>query len=159
MSRLARLVSAACAAVLIAACGGGGGAALVDAIDTYLGTWTTACLIDAGTGRSERLVFTAVKTGVNQASFATTATAFPNASCTPPADIASSVVETGVIDGPATVPFPGVDRLTFTVPGLAPAKDIAFVNGNQLQFGDDLSPLDAQGYPTALDTSTTFFRL
>lgn len=168
MTRLARLVSAAGTAMLIAACGGGGGGGTTvasttaaDPIDKYLGNWATGCIIDAATGTSGLVVFTTTnKTSATQASFTTTVTGFANANCTAPPTATVSVAATGVIDGPTTVPSPGVDKITTTVPGAAPEKDIALLNGNQLQFGNSelTAPKDAQGYPTTLDTTAIFIK-
>ncbi len=176
LTRMASLVSAAGAALLIAACGGGGGTATTtaaDPVDKYLGTWgTTACFVDAATGVSfNNTVFTATKIDATRASFTTTASGFANPSCTAPPAATLSLTETAVHDGTATVDGKTVDRftntnVTFTVTDATGTtttpfpddKDIAFVNGNQLQFGDGTSPPDAQGYPTALDTTFVLTR-
>lgn len=167
MTRLARLVSAAGAAVLIAACGGGGGGDTTavlpaDPIDKYIGAWAV-CIPDPALNASARLEFTAAKIGATQASSSAQAIGFANTSCVPPAAIIIPIQEfsgIGVIDFPASGPS-GADKVTFTPSNTAiPSfKDITLVlNGNQLQFGDGASLPDAQGYPTALDSTITFTR-
>ncbi len=165
MARLARLVSAAGAAVLIAACGGGGGdttatATAADPIDQYIGHWAV-CIPDPARNASARLEFIATKIGATQASSLAQAIGFPNIGCAPPVAIIIPIPEFSgivVIDFPASGPV-GADKVTFRPSDTAipPSKDITLVlNGIQLQFGDGASPTDAQGYPTALDTSITF---
>ena len=167
MTRLARLVSIAGAAVLIGACGGGGGGGMTaltpaDPSDKFIGSWATCiAFVVNGIDLSALTVFTAAKIDATHGSFATTATPFANAGCAPPAAGAPVPVPeltgTVAIDSAASGPF-GADRITIT-PSAAPSfKDIALVNGNQLQFGDELSPPDAQGYPSTLDTLAIFIR-
>lgn len=186
MSRLTRLISAACSAVLIAACGGGGGGSTTaaDPIDKYLGSWVTACVTDFQTFFGERSRFTASKIDAIRANFKFDEPHFERADCTGREILGLRDNEilkgTVVIDGPTTVPTPGVDEITFenrtltvifvdpnfgliafvTETLLPPKKDIAFVNGNQLQFGNSLptDPVDPQGYPTTLNTSETFIK-
>jgi len=166
LTRTAGLVSAAGAALLIAACGGGGGGGTavttVDPVDKYIGPWAV-CIVDPAVNASARLEFTAGKIGPTQASTSAQAIGFANTSCAPPAAIIIPIPEftgIGTIDSPGSGPS-SADKVTFTPSNTAiPSfKDITLVfNGNQLQFGDPASPLDAEGYPTALDPTITFTR-
>lgn len=168
MMRLTRLFSAAGAAVLIAACGGGGGGTtattVTDPTDKYIGIWTNCqpSVVNNING-SVLIVFTATKIDATHGSFTITASGFANASCTPPAVVAPASLPklsgTVVIDFPASGPS-GADKITITHLTIPSSKDIdiALVNGNQLQFGDELSAKDAQGYPTALDPSVTLIK-
>ena len=127
-----------------------------------MGTWTTCItLVVSGITVSALTTFTATKMDATHGSFATTATPFANASCTPPAAGAPIPVPeltgTVAIDNSASGPF-GADRITITPSAVPSFKDIALINGTQLQFGDELSPKDAQGYPTALDTAFTLIK-
>ena len=169
MMRLTRLCSAAGAAVLIAACGGGGGGGttattVTDPTDQYIGIWTNCqASVVNNINVSVLIVFTATKIDATHGSFTITASGFANASCTPPAVVAPASLPkfsgTVVIDFPASGPS-GADKITITHLTIPSSKDIdiAFVNGNQLQFGAELSAKDAQGYPTALDTSFTLIK-
>lgn len=170
MARLARLFSAASAAMLIAACGGGGGdgttaTTTADPTDKYAGTWVS-CIPSSTNATSIRVDFTATKIDAIHMSITTRDTIFANTSCTAPPVTPSFVIDalsgTAVIDGQATVQSKVVDKFTLTsnLPSVSPIKDIALVNGNQLQFGDAAaSPTDVQGYPTTLDTIAIFARL
>ncbi len=167
MMRLTRLCSAAGAAVLIAACGGGGGGGttattVTDPTDKYIGIWTNCqASVVNNINVSVLIVFTATKIDATHGSFTTTASGFANASCTPPAVVAPASLPklsgTVVIDFPASGPS-GADKITITPLTIPSSKDIAFVNGNLLQFGAELSAKDAQGYPTALDPSVTLIQ-
>lgn len=164
MARLARLVSAAGAAVLIAACGGGGGGGAIapdSTTDKYIGIWN-ACVV-SGT-ESILLFLRFAKIDAKRATFFSTATLHANANCTSPQSILASTEGTGVIDGTTTVQSTVVDKITITdstgpLTGI-PFKDIALVNGNQLQFGNsaDTDPKDPDGYPTTLNTIVIFIR-
>ena len=160
MIRLAWLSSAASAAVLVAACGGGGGGSSLttsEPTDKYVGTWTN-CLVTVVNGITVSALtsFTATKTDATHGSFTTTVTVFAITSCTglkladpvPVPELSGNVA----IDSPGSGPS-GSDKITITPSTLPSFKELALVTGNQLQFGDAGSAKDAQGYPTALDTS------
>ena len=162
MIRLAWLSSAASAAVLVAACGGGGGGdptalTTFEPVDTYVGTWTN-CLVTvvSGVTVSALTSFTATKVDATHGAFTTTVTVFATNNCTvlmlsdpvPVPELSGK----GSIDSVGTGPS-GSDKITFTPATLPSFKDLALVTGGQLQFGDAGSAKDAQGYPTALDSS------
>lgn len=163
MIRLAWLSCAASAAVLVAACGGGGGggpSALTsfEPVDKYVGTWTN-CLVVTFPGSptvSALTSFTATKIDATHGTFTTTVTVFATTDCTvlmlsdpvPVPELSGS----GSIDSVGTGPS-GSDKITITPSTLPSFKDLALVTGGQLQFGDAGSAKDAQGYPTALDSS------
>ncbi|MGH6627981.1 MAG: hypothetical protein ACRECD_15810 [Burkholderiaceae bacterium] len=161
MSRLTRLVSAACAAILIAACGGGGGGGgvVIDAVDKYIGSWAD-CLV-VGT-LSSQAVLAFAKRDANSAFYTLTATLHGDTTCTSPLPGSTVALDSGVVVvdfAMVAVAFTTVDKVTFnSAPSGISVKDIAFVNGNQLLGGDPLSPKDAGGYPTALDTGPPFIR-
>lgn len=163
MSRLAWLSAAASAAVLVAACGGGGGGGgssltASDPADKYIGTWTN-CLVVTVPGSptiSALTSFTATKTDATHGSFTTTVTVFATSNCAvlkladpvPVPELSGSAAIDSVGTGPS-----GSDKITITPSTLPSFKDLALVTGGQLQFGDAGSAKDAQGYPTALDSS------
>ncbi|ABE45808.1 hypothetical protein [Polaromonas sp. JS666] len=161
MIRLAWLFSAASVAVLVAACGGGDGgtAALISSepIDKYVGNWTNCqATVVSGVNVSALTSFTATKTDATRGSFTTTVTVFAITSCTglkladpvPVPQLSGNVAIDSVGTGPS-----GSDKITITPSTLPSFKDLALVTGGQLQFGDAGSAKDAQGYPTALDSS------
>lgn len=162
MTRLARLVSAAGAALLIAACGGGGGdgggATAADPIDKYIGSWAACIVVGTLSGQA---ILAYAKKDTHSASFDLTATLHGNTNCTSPLPGSTVPLDSGtlVIDGTATVESKTVDIVTFnSAPSGVSAKDIAFIDGKELRGGDELSPPDAQGYPTALDTGIALTR-
>ncbi len=161
MIRLAWLSSVASAAVLVAACGGGDGgtAALISSepIDKYVGNWTNCrATVVGGVNVSALTNFTAAKIDATHGSFTTTVSIFATTSCdvvklsgpTPVPLLSGNVAIDSVGTGPS-----GSDKITITPSTLPSFKDLALVTGSQLQFGDAGSAKDAQGYPTALDSS------
>jgi len=163
MIRLAWLSSAASAAVLVAACGGGGGGGgssltASDPTDKYVGTWTNCLVVPVPSGPTVSALtsFTATKIDATHGSFTTTVTVFATTNCTvlmlSDPVLVPELSGKGTIDSVGTGPS-GSDKITFTPSTLPSFKDIALVTGGQLQFGDAGSAKDAQGYPTALDSS------
>jgi len=151
--------------MLLTACGGGGGddgSGGTDPVDKFLGTWAVCIPFSTPAGQaSARTALTiSGKTSATRVTFATTVTAFPNASCSGPVSSPAVAVNelsgTVVIDAVGTGPA-GADKLTLTLASGATEKDIALRSGNQLQFGNT-SPVDAQGYPTTLATDLIFTR-
>ena len=161
MIRLAWLSSVASAAFLVAACGGGDGgtAALISSepIDKYVGNWTNCqATVVSGVNVSALTNFTAAKIDATHGSFTTTVSIFATTDCvvvklsgpTAVPQLSGNVA----IDSPGSGPS-GSDKITITPSTLPSFKDLALVTGSQLQFGDAGSAKDAQGYPTALDSS------
>ena len=146
-----------CAAGLVA-CGGGGDAPAASAgpSDKYIGSWGTCLFTGPGT-ISASAVFTFTRIDATRANYTLTATGFGNPDCTGPVP-GAMVTQSGTvsIDGTGIADGKPIEKITTTAAGVSD-KDIVYLNGNQLQFGNG-TPVDADGYPTTLDTSVVFTR-
>jgi hypothetical protein len=165
--KFAFFLSSILAAVSLVACGGGGSNTptttfKADAVDKYAGVWITKCE-SGGTNppSSEKTSLTVTKTGSSSASYVTNNLFYPNTACTGSA--LTTAGETGVVTlvgVKMTTNSIEVDKLDFVIahPGMPSTtdKDIGFVSGTTLQFGDISS--DANGYPIALNDFNVFVK-
>jgi hypothetical protein len=164
--------SVAVAATLIACGGGGGGDAPAPApstassgTDKYAGTWGNCTPITGAangilSGRSD-FVFT--KTSETVMGGSLNYVYFKTTDCSGAVTTTLTSVGTAIvtINGTKLVGAQTVDRLDFIAKSATVSefngslKDIGLVSGNTIIFGASSAP-DANGYPTALDTSTVF---
>ena len=146
---------------LLVACGGGGSSTpaqtpvVADVTDKYVGTWTV-CVPNAPAASvgATKEVINWKKTSATVATYDFTQTSYANTTCagTPTSTNTSTGTDTFV--GTKLIGSTSVDKIS-VIDSTAPTttlKGISTVVGNLLKTGDGNSPLDAEGYPTALDT-------
>ena len=145
-------------AVALAACGGGGNgtAPIAGPSDKYVGAWGSCLFTGPGT-ISVSIAFSFNRIDANQLAYTLTATGFSNPDCTGPVP-GAMVTQSGTVsvDGTGIADGKPIEKITTTAAGVSD-KDIVYLNGNQFQFGNE-TPVDADGYPTTLDTSVVFTR-
>jgi hypothetical protein len=145
------------------ACGGGGDDAAPAAnADKYVGSWGICEPVTGATNGvlSGRTSFVFAKTSSTALSMSLDYTFYKAASCAGAIFSTAAGVATGTVtlNGTKTVGADTVDRLNFVstskdIPELNGSfKDIGFITGNTLKLGAS-SAADAEGYPTALDSS------
>ena len=157
MKRTVHLIFGVLAIATLTACGGGGSEeapaiAVVEIADKYIGTWV-ACSSSPSTSVRETFIFS--KASATKVSYTFTQVGFDNTACSglPPSSPFSATgtftfAGTKVIDGKT------VDKINdeFFAPVARTEKGVGFISGTTLTLGSD-APLDAEGYPTALDTA------
>jgi hypothetical protein len=150
-------------AIVLTACGGGGdegGNVNVGASDKYVGTWQEACFTfnDNGTTRSGNSTVVISKVDNNRLTFITTEREFANTTCSGTPTATGNINGTLVITGTKTVNGETVETAEVTLTGSATTREIYKVTANQIQ-GGLASPVDANGYPTALDPADILTRV
>ncbi len=150
---------------LLAGCGGGGGApgsgsatggTVGAAFDKYVGTWS-ACIANSSGSGSHLQSIAFAKTGDTAGTFSTTRLDYPVAGCTGTATTTSA---TGIVQltGTKTIGAATVDEAVLTQGANAPQQQVLLVSGTTpatLAMGvaaADGGPVDANGYPTTLDS-------
>lgn len=155
------LFTVICASAL-AACGGGDDTpsstlvATADVADKYVGTWVMCVPTDVSS--SYKITLTASKVNATSISYTYGETVHSNTTCASTGTADYSEAGTIAYKGTTTIGSDVVDKGEGTITSdndkstTEPRveKDISLVSGNQLYFGDDSAPLDADGYPTAI---------
>jgi len=165
------LVSGLLALALLASCGGGGDDAPAAAsttpdatpgssaqLSSFAGTWV-GCFSEGTTSERETLVFT--QQGADTFSAVSTGAHYAGAGCTGTVTSTSSESGTVTFTGTKTIGADTVNKFIFTASGSQPTKNVALVQGTNpvtLTFGKEVQDggvLDAEGYPTTLESTTT----
>jgi hypothetical protein len=160
----------------LAACGGGGGDAPTptptpvlilasSGTDKYVGTWGNCQPVAPGASGilSARTNFVFTKTNINVMDLSVDGVGYKTTDCSGAAADAITGIGTAVvtINGAKLLGTQTVDRLDFVAKSATISsfngnlKDLGFITGNTLLFSASSSG-DANGYPTALDTTTIF---
>jgi len=127
-------------------------------LSSFAGTWV-GCFSEGTTSERETLVFT--QQSADTFSAASTAAHYAGAGCTGTVTRTSSESGTVTFTGTKTIGADTVNKFIFTKPGSPPSKNVALVKGTNpvtLTFGKDAENggvLDAEGYPTTLESNTT----
>jgi hypothetical protein len=162
-----KLLSLFIVTTMLVACGGGGGDAPSDgAADKFVGTWSACSPTPTPIPGviSIRADYVITKTGSSSLSISLDGVGFSAAGCTGTQVNKVSGIATGtiILNGTKVIGSQTVDRLNNTLVSATPSlngsfKDIALVSGNTLNFGA-ISPVDADGYPTQIDTANPFIK-
>lgn len=160
------------ALAFLAGCGGGGdsstaadtggtggtGGTTPTAADKYVGTWSGCFSSGSGTG-SHRESVTITRTGDASASFVFTGSDYAAAGCTGTPTATDTGSGTIALSGTKTIGTDTVDKGVITDSGKPAEKQVFLVKGTgpiTLSTGrgvNDGGTLDADGYPTTLDTN------
>ncbi len=185
MKKFILLASYLSVATLLASCGGGGDDAPAAAaaapaptsatpapvtttpvaavgssaqLSSFAGTWV-GCFSEGTTSERETLVFT--QQGADTFSAASSATHYASTGCAGAVTRTSSESGTVTFTGTKSIGTDTVNKFIFTKAGSPPSKNVALVSGTNpvtLTFGkeaQDGGVLDAEGYPTTLQSSTS----
>jgi hypothetical protein len=152
-------------AATLVACGGGGDSAPAANADKYVGSWAICVPTTSTTNGvlSGRATYVFAKTTETALSVSLDYTFYGTTNCAGSASTTSTGVATGTVNlnGTKTVGTDTVDRLNFALTSKVdaelngPFKDIGLISGNTLKFGAS-SAADAEGYPTAIDSTGVF---
>ncbi len=146
-------------AVALTACGGGSDGGSSDPIDKYIGSWGNCYVSGAA---SAKVVATFTKTSAATGNYSLVANGYASTNCSGAVAASSTDTGTAVLQGSKTIGAETVDKVIFTSRTDGPAKQVVVVRGQQqLLLGRaavDGGPVDADGYPTTLDTSFVFIR-
>jgi hypothetical protein len=153
--------AAVCGALAMSACGGGGGGDDKDpAADKYVGTWLGECSeIGFVSSYRDRVVVT--KSSDNVVRSTTYIRDYANSKTCSGSYIDSEFFTLDMtVIGTKTVDGKTVDKIDIRDAGGRTSKNIFYVSGNGLFIGDVSSVArDSEGYPTALETKVTRFRI
>jgi hypothetical protein len=162
--KITPILSILIASVALTACGGGGGAGsevaavnttastATTSMDAYVGTWT-ACIQDSATS-STRMTSVFAKTTATTLSYNRKEDYYSGIGCVNPPSFSLNFPYTMSFAGTKTIGSDTVDKtnLTFITAGTT-SKDIVLIKGATIRFSLTYPySIDADGYPTALDT-------
>lgn len=155
MKNLIRAISTLALVALFAGCGGGDDSTFAG--DKYIGTWAMCRQTGTATWEKETLVITAATTP-NTLAFNDSTAAYFNASCT--GAFGTPQLDSGTIsnfNGTKLIGFDTVDRVFIGNGGLGQKQILVIRTTNPLTLAtgvtaSDGGTLDADGYPTTLDT-------
>jgi hypothetical protein len=140
----------------LAGCGGGGDAAAPAAtrtVDAYVGTWLARqCSTTSSGSFRNLLVITKVSDSQMQHSFQTANYASTNCAGTATPTASGAVAYTYTLAGSKSVNGLTVDKASRPTDS-GSFKTFFSTDGIVLREGDDDSPADADGYPTAFETA------
>jgi hypothetical protein len=146
-------ISAISLSVLLAACGGGGDS---DPADKYVGSWEFPCTRDGSSSSSGTLTLNRASDTATNGTL--TARGYNNTTCagsTP--TVVLNLAAAVNVQGTGTVSGRKVDKVTYSF-GSTSGRDIFYVEGNRLFSSPENSAVDAEGYPTSLDLSSSWTR-
>lgn len=155
MKNLIRALFTLALAALLTACGGGGDSDFAG--DKYIGTWAMCRQTGTAQWEKETLTITAGTTP-NTLAFTSSTAAYFNAQCT--GAFGTPQLESGTIgsfNGTKTIGFDTVDQVFIGNGGLGEKQVLVIRTTNPLTLftgrsASDGGTLDANGYPTTLDT-------
>jgi hypothetical protein len=159
----------ACAAftglLALSACGGGGSdssdkgpSALPSSngqADAYVGTWLSGCV--PGDKSGSRLQSLVEKEAADRMKVSSLIWVYDNPTCAGVPERDPRGFEIFKLMGRKTVDGKLVDKVIITGSG-GDTKLLTYTDGPNLWLGEDDSPADSEGYPSALDTSVTLVR-
>ena len=173
MKTLISTISAVSALVLVASCGGGGdGPAATtttttttptttttsaDVADKYVGAWG-GCSVSGNSSERETIAFS--KQNATTLGVSASNVKYAAAGCSGTPGTTTNQAGTLVLGGTATIGTSTVDKGVFTT-GLEVQKQVFLATATTLLLGraaNDGGPVDADGYPTTLDSGPPLTR-
>ena len=172
MKTLISTISAVSALVLVVSCGGGGDAPAstpttptaptttttsADVADKYVGTWG-GCLLEGSVYQRESLAFS--KQNATTVAFTFNGSQFAAADCNGAALATTADSGTVVFGGTKTIGTSTVDK-GIVIRATTESKQVFLATATTLIFGRsarDGGPVDADGYPTTLDSGLPLTR-
>ena len=143
-------------AVGMTACGGGSDNPKVSG--TYAGNWVSSCYVEGDTVYRYRDSVSLKSAGSNSLTYTGSLAMYSNADCSGvPDDIAEYM---GVVElaGAKTIESMPVDKVNVTPTEQEPSKTLFVLQAGDLHVGRKDAPVDADGYPTTVQTAYRLVR-